>query len=111
MKTFLFFLMVIVFSSSARSEGSPCISDPPVLRELVKIYAERTETTFVLDPRVRAKVQLFGMDPEQIDYVSLVSIFNIHGFAAIESGGVVYVVPEVGVAEMKKKLDADVAIQ
>lgn len=99
-------LLLIMSLSSARGDESPCISDPPLLRELVKAYAERTATKFVLDPRVRAKVQLFGMDPSHIDYVSLVSIFNIHGFTAIESAGVIYVVPEVGAAEMKRRLDA-----
>ena len=106
MKTLLIFAVLVGFSSNAGA-NSPCLSDPPVLRELVKLYSERTGTKFVLDPRVRARVQLFGVSPEEIEFTTLEGIFSIHGFSAFESQGVIYVVPSVAAGDLQKLIESN----
>ncbi|MGH8241231.1 MAG: secretin N-terminal domain-containing protein, partial [Steroidobacteraceae bacterium] len=45
-------------------------------------------------PRARADVIMVGQEPTSIDYPTLLLILRIHGFAAVEQGGYVQVIPD-----------------
>ncbi|MEM7282040.1 MAG: hypothetical protein AAF438_10480 [Pseudomonadota bacterium] len=92
----LAFMLVVAssFPQLAHAQESTCLSDPPTVRELVKHYSDRTGTKFVLNPRVSGSVDLMGIDVENIDYPTLVGVFNVHALSAVELEGVIYVMPE-----------------
>jgi general secretion pathway protein D len=74
------------------SEGVP--SDTIPLSTLIATVAKKTGRKFVLDPRVRAGVALVGEEPSKVTYDELLAILNTYGFAAVETGGYVKVVPD-----------------
>jgi general secretion pathway protein D len=64
---------------------------------LISTVAEVTHRNFVVDPRVKGKVTVISSRPMDSDevYQVFLSILKVHGFAAIPSGAVVKIVPDV----------------
>src|SRR5690606_14647585 len=56
-----------------------------------------TGRNFVVDPRVRARVTVISDRPLSADamYEAFLSVLAVHGFAAVPSGDVIKIVPEV----------------
>jgi type II secretory pathway component GspD/PulD (secretin) len=73
--------------SSAIREGTPLI-------ELLDTVAKSSNKTFILDPRVQGNVVMVGVDPEKITYTQLLAALQVHGFAAVEIGGITRIVPD-----------------
>ena len=103
MKSF-WLALIIGVTTPCLADIDPCLGDEPRLRALVKMYSDRTGKEFVLDPRVNAKIGMFGLNAETMDYLTLVGIFNMHGYMAIESKNVVYVVPDRAAEHMRENL-------
>ena len=82
-------LLLLMAPSIAASQSQDSIE----IVDLIKGYSEIHDQKFILDPRVRSTVMMIGIEIEDIDYSMLIKIFKVHGFDAIESDGVVYVVP------------------
>lgn len=64
---------------------------------LVQAVSRVTGRNFVIDPRVKAKVTVISerpMEPEEL-YETFLSILQVHGFAAVKSGNLVKIIPEV----------------
>lgn len=61
--------------------------------------AKKTGKKFVLDPRVHAQVVLVGEDPAQITYPQFLTVLQVYGYAAVDSAGLVQVIPEVMVRQ------------
>jgi general secretion pathway protein D len=74
-------------SRSDSREGVPLI-------QLLETFAKKSNKTFIVDPRVQANVVMLGVDPEKITYSQLLAALQIHGFAAVEIGGITRVVPD-----------------
>jgi len=70
-----------------------CRSYETPLLDLLNQYTETYGTKFVVDPRVRANVNLVGIETESINSAILIGILNMHGFTALTKDGVVYVMP------------------
>lgn len=64
---------------------------------VAEAVAAATNKTFILDPRVRATVNLISSQPMTADefYQAFLSILQVNSFAAVESGNVVKIIPEV----------------
>jgi general secretion pathway protein D len=64
---------------------------------LISTVAEVTHHNFVVDPRVKGKVTVISTRPMNSDevYQVFLSILKVHGFAAIPSGAVTKIVPDV----------------
>lgn len=64
---------------------------------LIGTVAEVTGTNFIIDPRVKGKVTVVSAKPMESDevYQVFLSILKVHGFAAVPSGSVVKIVPDV----------------
>jgi general secretion pathway protein D len=64
---------------------------------LIGTVAEVTGTNFIVDPRVKGKVTVVSSKPMESDevYQVFLSILKVHGFAAVPSGSVVKIVPDV----------------
>lgn len=65
------------------------------IQELVRFVANATGKTVVIDPKVKGKVRVVSSKP--VDRTELydlfLSILEVHGFAAVESGEVVRIIP------------------
>jgi general secretion pathway protein D len=63
--------------------------------ELIRFVAEATGRTLIVDPTVRGTVQVISTNP--VDSAELYELFlailDVHGFAAVESGSVVRILP------------------
>lgn len=74
--------------------GGAVPPDSIPLSNLIATVAKKTGRKFVLDPRVRASVALIGVEPPRVTYDDLLIILNTYGFAAVETGGYIKVVPD-----------------
>lgn len=65
------------------------------LEELVRFVAQATGKTIVVDPKTKGKVQVISSKPlNQAELYDLfLSILEVNGFAAVESGGTIKIIP------------------
>ena len=64
---------------------------------LISTVSEVTDRNFIVDPRVKGKVTVISsraMDSDEV-YQVFLSILKVHGFAAVPSGEVIKIVPDV----------------
>ncbi|HEY7639179.1 MAG TPA: secretin N-terminal domain-containing protein [Steroidobacteraceae bacterium] len=92
-------LLALVASpcASAQSEAPPAGAVP--VEKLIAAVAKRTGKKFIVDPRVAANVSVIGQEPTSVDYASLLLILRVYGFAAVEEGGYVHVIPDANVRQ------------
>ena len=67
------------------------------INALIGTVAEVTGKNFIVDPRVKGKVTVISsrpMNSEEV-YQVFLSILKVHGFAAVPSGAVVKILPDV----------------
>lgn len=67
------------------------------INALISTVAEVTGNNFIVDPRVKGKVTVISsraMNAEEV-YQVFLSILHVHGFAAVPSGEVIKIVPDV----------------
>jgi len=67
------------------------------INALISTVAEVTGRNFIVDPRVKGKVTVVSsrpMDSEEV-YQVFLSILKVHGFAAVETGEIIKIVPDV----------------
>ena len=66
------------------------------IREIVEAVGEVTGRSFILDPRVNAKVTVLSSTPMSADafYETFLSILQVHGYVAVSSGNLIKIVPD-----------------
>ena len=66
------------------------------IREVIEAVQAITGKTFIVDPRVNAKVTLIASRPMTAEefYAAFLSILTVNSFQAIDSGGLVKIIPE-----------------
>ncbi|HAZ60485.1 MAG TPA: hypothetical protein DCY89_02800, partial [Gammaproteobacteria bacterium] len=66
------------------------------IQALISAVSDLTGRNFVVDPRVQATVTVISARPtsREVLYDVFLSVLKVHGFAAVESGKVVKIVPE-----------------
>jgi general secretion pathway protein D len=66
------------------------------IRELIKFVADATGKTIIVDPQVKGKVEVVSQRPLTTDelYDLFLSILKVHGYAAVDSNGVLKVIDE-----------------
>lgn len=82
------------FSVAAQQTWTPNFKDSDI-QEVIKFMAEATGKTIIIDPKVRGPVKLINTRPLNSDelYALFLSVLDVHGYTAIESGNVVRIVP------------------
>jgi general secretion pathway protein D len=65
------------------------------IQELIKFVAEATDTTIVVDPKVKGTVKVVSSKPISSSelYDLFLSILDVHGYTAVRSGNVVRIIP------------------
>src|SRR5688572_23073909 len=64
------------------------------ITDIITAVAQKSAKKFLVDPRVRAEVTLVGQKPSNVTYSELLTILQLHGFAAIPDSHYVRVVPD-----------------
>jgi len=66
------------------------------IQSVIATMGEITDKTFVIDPRVQGQVTVISSKPLQPDemYGVFLNVLQVHGYAAIEDGSVVRIVPD-----------------
>ncbi len=67
------------------------------IRALISTVSKFTGKNFIVDPRVKAKVTVISantLSPEEV-YEVFLSVLQVHGYAAVPTGSVIKIVPEV----------------
>ena len=70
------------------------------IHTLIQTVSKRTGKNFIVDPRVSAKVTVVTSNPVDADelYSLFLSVLDVHGFAAVDVGHFIKIVPaQVGV--------------
>lgn len=80
-------------SASAESDGVP-------IATVLAAVAKSTGKRFIVDPRVTGDVLLLEAQPATLGYDDLLTVLQVHGFAAVASGDYVRVVPDAGVRHL-----------
>ena len=65
------------------------------IRQIVEAVGEVTSKTFIIDPRVNAKVTMLSSTPMSPDafYQAFLSILEVHQLAALTSGDIIKIIP------------------
>jgi type II secretory pathway component GspD/PulD (secretin) len=116
------FLIIILSSTSAvaslstspeevaQPQGAPQADSPGIpLVTLLRAVAKRTGKKMIIDSRVSGNVQLIGEDAGNVNYGELLTILQVQGFAAVEGGGLVRVIPATIVRQSALPLIAGTA--
>lgn len=66
------------------------------VRDLIKWVAKSTGRNIIIDPRVKGKVTVLSNEavPPEEAYQILLSVLQVHSFAAVESNGVTKIIPD-----------------
>ena len=82
----------------AAEETAPVPPDPDrkavSLIHLIESASQRLKKNFIVDPRLRGQATVYGIDPEKITYRELQAVLAVHGFAMIDEGGLIKVIPD-----------------
>jgi general secretion pathway protein D len=81
-------------SSSPPAESPARVENGIPIAKLIAAVAKKTGKKFIIDPRVRADVELVGQDTASMSYGELLTVLRVHGFTAVEYGGYVNVIPD-----------------
>ncbi|MGB1581250.1 MAG: type II secretion system secretin GspD [Nevskiales bacterium] len=96
--TVLFGLLTSLYLATARAQEDFTLNFQDAdIGTLIATISELTGKNFVIDPRVKGNVTVLSATPMDAEgvYATFLSILQVHGFAAIPSGNVVKIVPEV----------------
>ncbi len=65
------------------------------IQELIRFVAKASKKTIIIDPKVKGKVQVISAKPVTSEelYELFLSILEVQGFAAVESGNVTRIIP------------------
>jgi general secretion pathway protein D len=90
-------LIQLMLSAQAHAEAVTLNLKDADISTLIQTVAEVTDRNFIIDPRVKGKVTVISTRPmsgEEV-YQVFLSILKVHGFAAVPSGEVIKIVPDV----------------
>jgi len=81
--------------ATASERITPNFTDADI-GKIAEAVAMITHKTIIMDPRVRAQVTIFSSTPMSPDafYQTFLDILQVHGFMAVEQGGIVKIMPD-----------------
>ena len=96
-KNILLLLLLLICTPVLSQETATLNLKDADIRVLIDTVSEVTGKNFVIDPRVKAKVTVVSSQPMNQNelYDVFLSILQVHGFAAIPTGDIIKIVPDV----------------
>ena len=95
---FLTLALLVFARASAQQAGQQIMPNyrEADIRQVIEAVGEVTGRNFLVDPRVNASVTLLSFSPMSTDafYQAFLATLQVHGFAAIDSGGVIKIVQD-----------------
>lgn len=91
------FVLSILLSSQVFADEITLNLKDADIRALISTVSKFTGKNFIIDPRVKAKVTVVSantLTPEAV-YEVFLSVLQVHGYAAVPTGSVIKIVPEV----------------
>ncbi len=69
---------------------------------VINTVSEVTGKNFIVDPRVRGKITIISSKPMSKDevYQVFLSVLDVHGFSAVESGNVIKIIPDANAKQL-----------
>jgi len=97
-----FLLQMSAVANAAEDKGVSLNMRDVDIRTVIDTVADVTKRNFLVDPRVKGKVTIISAKPMKRDelYDAFLSILQVHGYAAIESGSIVKVVPDASAKQI-----------
>jgi general secretion pathway protein D len=92
-----FVLAQIPSTQAAPSESAIHSESGVPIERLVAVVAKKTGKKFVVDPRVHGAVVLVGLEPSDIGYAEFLSVLSVYGYAAVEAGKLVELIPDAAI--------------
>jgi len=83
----------------SESKATPLTENGIPIDRLIATVAKKTGKKFVVDPRVRANVVLWGEEPSGITYAQFLTVLEVYGFIAVDDGGLVRVLPDANMRQ------------
>jgi general secretion pathway protein D len=83
----------------SEEQSPPAMAGAVPLERVIAAVAKRTGKKFIVDPRVRGQVTVVGQEATSIDYPTLLTLLQVHGFAATEQGDYVRVIPDANIRQ------------
>lgn len=80
--------------------SSPASNNAVPIAQVIAGTAKKTGKKFLVDPRVAGDVTVIGIDPNGLDYPTLLSVLQVHGFAAVDDGKYIRVVPDASARQL-----------
>ncbi len=72
------------------------------IRQIIEAVSDVTGRNFIVDPRVKAQVTMLSSTPMSADafYETFLSILDVYGFIAVQSGNVVKILPDANARQI-----------
>ncbi len=83
----------LAFAQAPGSSNASGTGGVPII-DLIETVSKKSNKSFIVDPRVNGNATLVGIDPAKITYPQLLAVLQVHGFAAVEIGGLTRVIPD-----------------
>ncbi|MBE9568031.1 MAG: type II secretion system secretin GspD [Proteobacteria bacterium] len=96
-KLLLPLLLCLFVSTQANADEITLNLKDADIRALISTVSKFTGKNFIIDPRVKAKVTVisaYPLTPEAV-YEVFLSVLQVHGYAAVPTGSIIKIVPEV----------------
>jgi general secretion pathway protein D len=100
--------LVLLFSAPAAGDEITLNLKDADIRALISTVSKFTGKNFIIDPRVKAKITVISsetLSPEEV-YEVFLSILQVHGYAAVPTGSVIKIVPEVNAKQGPLPMEA-----
>jgi general secretion pathway protein D len=103
------FSLAVTSASFAQDSGITLNWKDADIRIVVEAVSEATGKNFILDPRVTGKVNLLSSGPMSRDafYEAFLSILQVHGYIAVESGNLIKILPDATLRQFPSAYGTD----
>ena len=101
-------VVCILGVSFANAQTTPNFREADI-RKIVEAVSDITGKTFILDPRVTAKVTILSKTPLSADafYEAFLSILQVHGYVAVTTGDIIKIIPDASARQYPTLLSTD----
>jgi general secretion pathway protein D len=107
-KLFLSMALLLLFGTQVAADEITLNLKDADIRALISTVSKFTGKNFIIDPRVKAKITVISSEtltPEEV-YEVFLSILQVHGYAAVPTGSVIKIVPEVNAKQGPLPMEA-----